>query len=131
MSRRNTWQREAVREILGENEGFVSAQELHRQLEQGGRSVGLATVYRALTDLVDAGEADAIASPEGEQRYRACGNGHHHHLICRSCGQTSEISGEEIESWAERLADQLGFDQVSHSVEIFGRCPNCRSKKLA
>lgn len=58
--KRNTWQREAVREALGTSEAFVSAQALHSALREGGSSIGLATVYRALADLATEGEADAL-----------------------------------------------------------------------
>lgn len=131
MIRRNTWQRDAVRGSLEANDNFVSAQELHRQLESLGKAVGLATVYRTLADLVEAGEADALVGSDGEQRFRACGKTHHHHLICRMCGVTSEIAAAELEEWADGLAKSQGFDQVSHSVELFGRCAECRAKKLA
>ncbi|MCU1514410.1 MAG: transcriptional repressor, partial [Microbacteriaceae bacterium] len=89
--KRHTWQREAVRTALGESEGFMSAQALHSQLRQDGSSIGLATVYRALTDLAAEGEADALQQ-DGENLYRACTPGqHHHHLICRNCGLAVEI----------------------------------------
>ena len=57
--KRNTWQREAVREALGGTEGFVSAQTLHAAMKDGGSEVGLATVYRALADLATEGDADS------------------------------------------------------------------------
>jgi Fur family ferric uptake transcriptional regulator len=123
--KRNTWQREAVREALGEGEGFVSAQSLHAALEGTGSTVGLATVYRALADLVIEGEADSLQQ-EGESLYRACTPGtHHHHLICRSCGTTVEIAADEVESWAQNVAAQHGFTQPRHVVDVFGYCPNC------
>ena len=89
--KRNTWQREAVRTALSTAEGFVSAQALHGSLRDSGSTIGLATVYRALTDLTEEGEADSLQQ-EGEALYRACTPGsHHHHLICRRCGMTVEI----------------------------------------
>jgi Fur family ferric uptake transcriptional regulator len=66
--KRNTWQREAVREALTHNEGFVSAQSLHSDLRGAGSSIGLATVYRALADLASEGEADSLQQ-EGESLY--------------------------------------------------------------
>ena len=85
--RRNTWQREAVREALDANDGIISAQALHSSLHSTGSPIGLATVYRALGDLAARGEADSLQSHEGESLYRACSTtGHHHHLICSHCG---------------------------------------------
>ena len=123
--KRNTWQRDAVREALGESEGFVSAQSLHASLKDGGSTVGLATVYRALADLETEGEADSLQQ-DGESLYRACTPGtHHHHLICRSCGTTVEIAADEVETWAQTVAAQHGFTQPRHIVDVFGYCPDC------
>jgi|SRR3990170_640944 len=124
--KRNTWQREAVREALGSNEGFVSAQSLHSNLRESGSSIGLATVYRALADLAVEGEADSLQSDQGESLYRACTPGqHHHHLICRNCGLTVEIEATEVEAWAHRVAADNGFTRASHVVDVFGLCANC------
>jgi Fur family ferric uptake transcriptional regulator len=124
-TRRNTWQREAVREALGETDGFVSAQALHAAMRGAGSEVGLATVYRALADLASEGDADALQR-EGESLYRACTPGsHHHHLICRHCGTTVEISAEAVETWARDVAAEHGFTQPQHVVDVFGYCPDC------
>lgn len=123
--KRNTWQREAVREALGESEGFVSAQALHNALREGGSSIGLATVYRALADLAVEGDADSLQQ-EGESLYRACTPGtHHHHLICRNCGLTVEIEADEVEEWARAVAAKHGFTQPNHIVDVFGLCAEC------
>lgn len=126
--KRNTWQREAVREALGSNEGFVSAQSLHSGLRGTGSSIGLATVYRALADLAVEGEADSLQSDQGEALYRACTPGqHHHHLICRNCGLTVEIEADAVEAWAHRVAADQGFTDASHVVDVFGLCAACSS----
>ena len=123
--KRNTWQREAVREALGTREGFVSAQSLHSALRDGGSSIGLATVYRALADMAVEGEADSLQQ-EGESLYRACTPGtHHHHLICRNCGLTVEIEADAVEQWARQVASEHGFTQPNHVVDVFGLCAEC------
>ena len=123
--KRNTWQREAVREALGDTEGFVSAQSLHAAMKDSGSPVGLATVYRALTDLATEGAADSLQQ-EGEALYRACTTGsHHHHLICRRCGSTVEIAADAVETWAREVAAQHGFTQPEHVVDVFGYCAEC------
>lgn len=127
-AKRNTWQREAVRTALAERSDFVSAQRLHAQLREEGSTIALATVYRALTDLVASHEADALQSPEGENLYRACASsGHHHHLICRRCGHTREIAADPVETWAAEVAAEHGFTQPQHVVDVFGLCPACAS----
>jgi Fur family ferric uptake transcriptional regulator len=129
--KRNTWQREAVRDALGQMEGFVSAQGLHQTLHATGSPIGLATVYRALTDLTVTGDADSLQSPEGESLYRACStNEHHHHLICRNCGLTVEIEADAVETWAQSMAAQHGFTQAAHVVDVFGVCAGCTAASL-
>ena len=126
MVERNTWQRERVREALGDSPGFVSAQALHAHLREENTGIGLATVYRALAGLAAKGEADSLQSPEGENLYRACESpGHHHHLICRACGLTVEIAASDVETWAHATASQHGFTQAEHIVDIFGLCAAC------
>lgn len=122
---RNTRQRNAVSAVLGQVEGFHSAQELHAMLRDRGERVGLATVYRTLQALADSGEIDVMRPPSGEYLYRRCSRGHHHHLVCRDCGRTVEVAGPAVEAWADRVAAEHGFTQVSHTLEIFGTCPNC------
>lgn len=126
MIQRNTWQRDRVREALAASGGFVSAQSLHATLRQENTGIGLATVYRALAGLASQGEADSLQSPEGESLYRACATpGHHHHLICRSCGLTIEIEATDVEQWARRTAAAHGFSEAEHVVDIFGLCTAC------
>lgn len=126
MAQRNTWQKERVREALSGAPGFVSAQRLHATLRDLDTGIGLATVYRALAGLAAAGEADQLQSPEGESLYRACTmNGHHHHLICRSCGKAVEIEATAVERWAQETAAQHGFRDAEHIVDIFGLCEDC------
>ena len=131
VAKRNTWQREAVREALGRSEGFVSAQSLHGQLRDTGSPIGLATVYRALADLATDGAADSLQQ-EGERLYRACTPGtHHHHLICRTCGTTVEIEADAVETWARQVAAQHGFTEAQHIVDVFGTCAACTAEKAA
>lgn len=130
--RRNTWQREAVRASLAEARGFVSAQQLHQAIRDGGTSIGLATVYRTLAGLTEAGEADTLQSPEGESLYRSCATqGHHHHLICRGCGDTVELSATVVEEWTRRVGAEHGFAEIEHVVDLFGLCSRCQAKQRA
>lgn len=132
MAQRNTWQRERVREALSAAQGFVSAQSLHARLREANTGIGLATVYRALAGLASQGDADSLQSPEGENLYRACtSGGHHHHLICRSCGLAVEIEASEVEQWARSTAATHGFTDAEHVVDIFGLCSPCAAARAA
>jgi Fur family ferric uptake transcriptional regulator len=123
---RNTRQRAEVLALLEGTEEFRSAQQLHAELRARGTGVGLTTVYRTLQLLADAGEVDQMRLPDGEQLYRRCSRSqHHHHLVCRRCGRTVEVEGRAIELWATRVANQHGFIDVDHTVEIFGTCAAC------
>ncbi len=122
---RRTRQRAAVDEILAGRPEFRTAQEIHDELRHRGDRVGLTTVYRTLQAMTDAGELDAIRTGDGETAYRRCSTGHHHHLVCRSCGRTVEVSGPAVEKWANAVAEEHGFRQVSHDLEIFGTCDRC------
>lgn len=123
---RSTKQRTAVVAALADAGGFRSAQELHRILTDHGQSVGLATVYRTLQALAEAGEVDALRGPDGEVRYRQCEDaGHHHHLVCRSCGRTVELDAGDLEGWAAAMARRYGFSEVEHTLELFGICQAC------
>ena len=123
--RRTTRQREAVSAVLASVSEFRSAQDLHDLLRQRGDAVGLATVYRTLQSLADAGEVDVMRTGDGEAVYRRCSSGHHHHLVCRTCGRTVEVEGPAVEAWAQAEAQRHGFTDVAHTVEVFGTCADC------
>jgi Fur family ferric uptake transcriptional regulator len=126
---RATKQGAAVRDALQTAGGFRSAQDVYAVLRAEGGSVGLSTVYRHLQALVDDGVVDVIHTADGEATYRFCGDTsaahHHHHLVCRQCGRTEEIEGRVVERWAGEVADQHGYTDVDHTVELFGRCADC------
>jgi Fur family ferric uptake transcriptional regulator len=126
---RATRQRTAVAEALADANGFRSAQELHEELRRTGASVGLTTVYRHLQALSDSGGVDVLRADDGEARYRACPTvDHHHHLVCRSCGASVEVAGPAVELWAEAVAAEHGYTDVTHTVEVFGTCRACRGR---
>lgn len=125
MTERSTRQRTAVRSLLDSTDEFRSAQDLHAELRREGQAVGLATVYRTLQSLAEAGEVDVLRTDDGEAVYRRCSDTHHHHLVCRSCGRTVEVEGPEVERWARAMAREHGFTETEHTVEIVGTCPEC------
>lgn len=122
---RRTRQRAAVSDVLAELHEFRTAQQIHDELRRRGDSIGLTTVYRTLQYLAEAGQLDALRTADGETAYRRCSDGHHHHLVCRSCGRTVEVSGPAVERWANAVAAANGFRDVSHDLEIFGTCDRC------
>jgi len=125
---RPTRQRRAVSAALDSVDDFRSAQDIHTLLKQQGANVGLTTVYRTLQALAESGEVDVLRTGEGEALYRRCSDGHHHHLVCRGCGRTVEVAGPTVERWADRVAAEHGFSDISHTLEIFGTCDLCRPR---
>jgi Fur family transcriptional regulator, ferric uptake regulator len=124
---RTTRQRSALSELLARTPEFRSAQQLHAILGEEGESVSLATVYRNLNALAEAGEVDVLATEGGESRYRRClRTEHHHHLVCRRCGHTVEVAESQVERWAAQTARRHGFTEVSHAIELHGICEACR-----
>lgn len=125
---RSTRQRRALMAELEASDSFRSAQDIHASLRQQGETVGLATIYRSLQALVDAGDVDLVKADAGEAVYRVCSRQHHHHLVCRQCGRTVEVTGPAVERWAAAVADEHGFSEVTHTVELFGTCADCRAR---
>lgn len=123
---RSTRQRTAISALLETLDDFRSAQELHDELRERGENIGLTTVYRTLQAMAAAGQVDTLRADTGESVYRRCSEHHHHHLVCRSCGATVEVGDREVEAWAARVAAEHGFSDVSHTIEIFGMCNDCR-----
>jgi Fur family transcriptional regulator, ferric uptake regulator len=124
---RSTRQRAAISALLDKLDDFRSAQELHDELRRRGEGIGLTTVYRTLQQMATAGVVDALRTDTGEAVYRRCSDDHHHHLVCRACGSTVEVQGDQVETWATEVAREHGFSDVSHTIEIFGLCSTCTS----
>jgi Fur family ferric uptake transcriptional regulator len=125
---RPTRQRTAVAAALERSDEFRSAQDIHAMLREAGDSIGLTTVYRALQAMADAGQVDVLRTDDGEAVYRRCSTGHHHHLVCRTCGRTVEVDGPAVERWADRVARSHGFVDVGHTLEVFGTCEACATR---
>jgi Fur family ferric uptake transcriptional regulator len=114
---------------MDELDEFRSARDIHALLARRGEDIGLATVYRTLQAMAEAGECDVLRTDAGDASvYRRCARReHHHHLMCRRCGRTVEIAAAEVEAWASRTAAESGFTELQHSVELFGTCGDCRA----
>jgi Fur family transcriptional regulator, ferric uptake regulator len=130
-AQRKTRQRAAVEEILRRTDQFRTASQIHDDLRHSGAGIGLTTVYRTLQLMAGADQLDSIRTDDGETAYRRCSTGHHHHLVCRSCGRTVEVEGPAMESWTTQIAEAHGFRDVQHNLEIFGLCGECADSPAA
>ena len=124
---RRTRQGDAVLNVVLGSDNFRSAQDIHAELRAAGEPVGLTTVYRHLALLTDVGRLDALQTADGELVYRRChSESHHHHVVCRRCGRGTEVELPDLERWTEATARDLGYTDVTHTVEIFGLCADCK-----
>ncbi|MFL5750758.1 MAG: Fur family transcriptional regulator, partial [Chloroflexota bacterium] len=107
----------------------VTARELAASLHGGARPVGLATVYRSLSALEEAGLVHAVDLGGGERHYELVHDDgtHHHHVVCERCGRTTEIDDRGVRDIVRSVERRTGFRIDSHRLELFGRCPACAS----
>lgn len=123
---RVTNQRVSVLDTLADRDDAVTAQDLYLEFRRQGEGIGLSTVYRTLTSLVDAGLLDTFQRG-GEQAFRACSPRHHHHLVCSTCNQVTELEAGLVEEWVGKVAETYDFEVVSHRADIYGICARCVS----
>jgi len=123
---RPTENRLLVLQELAREPDDATAQELWGRLREGRATTGLATVYRTLALLHDAGIVDTLSHHAGgEQCYRLCSEGHHHHLVCHRCHRVVEVEKCDLDGWVNTAAKRHGFVAVDHRVEITGICTDC------
>src|SRR5690625_7816178 len=114
---RNTWQKQAIDEVLDQSPDFLSAQQIHQSVADAGRTVSLATVYRVLQSQVEDGVVDILALDDGQKLFRKCETtGHHHQLVCRFCRATDGFEYPIIEQSADNGVTYYVFLNVRHSI---------------
>ncbi len=106
--------------------GHMSAEDIYRSLLDAGEEIGLATVYRVLTQFETAGLV-VRHNFEGGHSVFELDEGHHHdHLVCIKCGHVDEFVDDVIEERQKAIADQFGFRMTDHSLHLYGICAQCR-----
>lgn len=119
---RFTRQRQAIREVLDEQNRPLSPFEVLQAAQARVPRLGIATVYRTLKGLVEEGEAVAVELPGEPPRYEPAGKRHHHHFRCTACGKVFELEG--CPGDMSYLAPK-GFRTFSHEIVLYGRCADC------
>jgi Fur family ferric uptake transcriptional regulator len=123
---RLTQPRRAVAELIVAREGHFSAADLIDDARARGLDIGRATVFRALDLFTELSVLERLDLPSGEHAYVPCEPaGHHHHIVCSGCGRVTEI--EEVGLALEDVQRRTGWQVDSHRLELYGRCPRCRS----
>jgi len=121
---RNTKQRDAIKSVITEAHGPVSAREVFDLAQRRVRGMGMATVYRTLKSLVADRGIVQVEMPGEPPRFEISGKAHHHHFYCRSCGKMFEV--EQCPGDLSYLAPR-GFKLESHDLLLLGLCADCVS----
>ena len=125
-----TRQREAILRALYENEGHFSPEDIHRFVsdQNPDLNVGIATIYRTLTLLEEAGLAESISFGKDGKKYEIGLKKHHDHLVCIQCGAIIEFTDDVIEERQEAIARKYRFQMTDHTMKIVGLCEACQKK---
>lgn len=107
----------------------MSADDVYRLLMTENVDIGLATVYRVLTQFEEAGILLRSQFDGGKSVFELNGGEHHDHLVCTNCGRVEEFHDAEIERRQQEIADRHGFTLNEHALSLYGLCPACRSGK--
>lgn len=120
--------RTALVELLDTQECCASAAALHEALVARGRNVGLASVYRILESLLEAGLVQRVDVGDGIARYEPVRGAreHHHHLVCTGCGKVEAFADPELERAIHRVEASSGYAVDTHDVVLHGACSGCR-----
>ena len=125
-----TLPRTKILEILDRNRHqHMSAEDVYRCLLEAGEDIGLATVYRVLTQFEAAGLVQRHNFEGNQGVFELNEGGHHDHMVCIECGGIEEFMDSIIEDRQELIARDYGFDLTAHSMILYGRCRNCHNKR--
>ena len=124
-----TLPRMKILEMLeGSETRHLSAEDVYKLLLESGEEIGLATVYRVLTQFESAGLVTRHHFEGGHSMFELNEGDHHDHILCVKCGRVDEFVDETIEQRQRQIAQDAGYEITDHSLSIYGICPDCRSK---
>ena len=110
-------------------ERHLTAEDVYRLLLAEQIDIGLATVYRVLTQFEQAGLLERHFFESGKDVFEVNHGKHHDHLVCVECGKVEEFFDPEIEKRQNSVAEERGFTIQDHALYIYGRCVDCGAKK--
>ncbi len=114
--------------LENEESRHMSAEDVYKALLESGEDVGLATVYRVLTQFESAGLVARHRFEGGHSVFELNAGEHHDHILCLKCGKVVEFVDETIEARQHAIAKEHGFTITDHSLYIYGVCPDCREE---
>lgn len=115
--------------IATRGSGHFTAPELVSDARARGIRVGRATVFRTLDLLLARGAIERLDLPHGEHAYVACRPAHHHHVVCMGCGRAVDVGDGDLREMVRAVEDATGFAVDGHRLELYGRCPRCRTSR--
>jgi len=107
-------------------ERHLTAEQVYKILLNENEEIGLATVYRVLTQFEAAGLVKRHHFEGGNSIFELDRGGHHDHIVCLKCGKVDEFTDPTIESRQKEIASNLGYDLTDHSLYLYGFCTNCK-----
>ncbi|KPV41659.1 Fur family transcriptional regulator [Thiohalorhabdus denitrificans] len=110
-------------------ERHLTAEGVYRSLLDAGEEVGLATVYRVLTQFEQAGLVKRHHFDGERAFFELDENKHHDHMVCVRCGRVEEFYNEQIERLQQEVAKEHGFRLTDHRMELYGLCADCLREK--
>ena len=118
-----------ILELLENEDGrHKSAEDIYKKLLSIGEDVGLATVYRVMTQFEAAGLVSRHHFDSGLSVFELNHGTHHDHMVCEKCGKIEEFINESIENTQREIAEKFGYKMTDHSLYIYGICPACQQK---
>ncbi|MDO1509451.1 MULTISPECIES: ferric iron uptake transcriptional regulator [Neisseria] len=109
-------------------DAHLSAEDVYRILLDEGIEIGVATIYRVLTQFEQAGILLRHHFETGKAVYELNQGDHHDHIVCVKCGVVTEFHNKEIEELQEKIAEENGYRVVDHALYMYGICGNCQKK---
>jgi Fe2+ or Zn2+ uptake regulation protein len=119
--------RRAVLRVVAQAGASLSPAEIHVRARRVYPRTGLVTVYRTLDVLAECGAVRKIHDPEGCHSYALASEGHAHHVICESCHSVMEFDDCDLNDLFKAVQRRTGYKIDGHWLELFGRCPGCRT----
>ncbi|SCN46659.1 Ferric uptake regulation protein FUR [methanotrophic endosymbiont of Bathymodiolus azoricus (Menez Gwen)] len=104
----------------------LTAEQVYKILLSENEEIGLATIYRVLTQFEAAGLVNRHHFEGGNSVFELNKGKHHDHVVCVKCGKVDEFTDEVIEERQDQIAKKLGYELTDHSLYLYGLCPNCQ-----
>jgi len=118
-----------ILEILENNRGqHVSAEDIYRMLLERGEEIGVATIYRVLTQCEQASLVSRLQFEGGRSVFEIAEDDHHDHIVCVRCGHVEEFHDKVIERRQQEVAAEAGFEMEDHSMVLYGLCRKCKKQ---